>query len=503
MSRILLVVFLVGATSYWLARAPQRAQPPAPPVVDWAAVVDDPAETLPIACLYTFTREIQPDSVAKAIIESRMNIHLELRYVPMVMAEARKPLSLISAPADVFMVESGSIGRYQKHGLLLPIPRELLQQHCPTLVAAMDRHAPWVWPSVEVDNVGYGCPVALWCEARNPPLGAWHREALAAVGISEAPSTLEAYTETFRKLHEAGYNCMSGDVSSGGAETAFTEIFGAFGVQPFDWMLQDGEVVYGGTLPSARQALGLLREWYAAGYIHPDFVTDRWWAEGLAKFRQGQVAYHNHVRQADATMLPAVPPLGPGGERGIRAHAMAGGQSLCFGAHLADEPQKVLRVLRMLETLMTEQTFYLETHLGRRGEHWEMRDGAIVQLPPFDQPGTRFRHGLGTPAQLGGATVLTFTGAGPEIYEPYLPPGPRKPEWGRPSVLGRYDVVPELRTLAQTLRRRQLSLYVAIIKGQKPLSTFEDFVHGWNADGAELLREVRKHYARQLEIIGQ
>ena len=485
MRGILLGAVLAGGLVAWLAIVPSRVRTPQIPEVDWAGVRDAPEDYLEISYLYTYTRELPSDCIPKGIIEQRMNIGLDLRYVPMSVARQKKPLSLIGEPADIFMLESGEVARYQEHGLLLPIPRELLEQHCPTLVANMDRYAPWVWPGMEVDGRAYACPVALWCDGRFPRIGAWRRDLLEAVGIREAPTTIEGFTETFRRLHAAGHVGMSGDLSNEGAETAFTEIFGAFGVQPFDWMMREGEIVFGGVQPEVKPALALLREWYAAGYIHPDVVIDRWWAESWQKFEAGEVAYHNHAL-SPAAHLAAVPPLGPGG-RGIRVHGMAGGQSLCFGAHLAGQPQKVLRVLRLLENLVTDERFYLQTHLGGNG---------------LDAK-ERLRHGLSSVEALGGATVLTFTGAGPELYEAHLPDTPRYPEWGRASPVGRYDIVPELSALAQRLRREQLSLFVAIVKGQEPLETFDHYAENWAVAGAPLLRGIRKHYARQQEIVGE
>ncbi|MFT5130085.1 MAG: putative aldouronate transport system substrate-binding protein, partial [Rhodothermales bacterium] len=286
-SRLSLLLFgvTVIALAAWLLLAPGRSVAPAPISVDWATVADDPGERLEISYLYTFTREIQPDSVVKAIIEARMNVTLDLEYVPMAVQSVRKPLQLIGgASPDIFMAEAGEIARYQEHGFLLPIPRELLASHCPTLVARMDRYAPWLWPGLEVDGVGYGCPAALWHEARYPRTGAWRKDLLEAVGIQDVPDTLAEFATAFERLHAAGQGCMTGDVSAGGIETAFTEIFCAFGVLPFDWMLRDDEIVYGGIQPGTRDALALLREWYAAGYIHPDFVTDRWWSEARSKF---------------------------------------------------------------------------------------------------------------------------------------------------------------------------------------------------------------------------
>jgi putative aldouronate transport system substrate-binding protein len=298
---------------------------------------------------------------------------------------------------------------------------------------------------------------------------------------------------------------MTGDVSAGGIETSFTEIFGAFGVQPFDWMLAEGEIVYGGIQPGSREALALLQEWYAAGYIHPDFVTDRWWSEARAKFADGRVAYHNHLGSLagiEALAVPAVPPIGPRGERGIRVHGMAGGQSLCFGAQLAREPRKVLRVLRLLETLMTDEQFYVETHIGREGEHWRWHHGEVEQLPPFDRSGERYRHCITGASQMAGATVLTFTGTGPEVYEKYAPLEPhRRAAWGRASVVGRYDVLPDQQALAQRLRRQQQVLFVDIIKGDAELADFARFASEWRQAGGEELRQgVRRFYARQLEI---
>jgi len=66
---------------------------------------------------------------------------------------------------------------------------------------------------------------------------------------------------------------MSGDIGIW-RHGMFTDIFGAYGVQPFNWYIDNGELQWGGIQESARNALEQLNTWYNADYIHPDFVTD-------------------------------------------------------------------------------------------------------------------------------------------------------------------------------------------------------------------------------------
>ena len=70
----------------------------------------------------------------------------------------------------------------------------------------------------------------------------------------------------------------------------------------------------------------------------------------------GSFAYQTYQLQPDAELVPGNVMIGPYG-RGVTRIWGGGGHSLTFGLQVAEKPQIVLRVLRMLETWATDARF--------------------------------------------------------------------------------------------------------------------------------------------------
>lgn len=100
---------------------------------------------------------------------------------------------------------------------------------------------------------------------------------LDALGL-QMPTTIDELTAVltaFKDKDPDGNGKADTAGYIGVKDTNFSDIFGAFGVQPNFWQEVDGKLVLGSTRPEAKQALQVLQDWYKAGLIDPDiFVTD-------------------------------------------------------------------------------------------------------------------------------------------------------------------------------------------------------------------------------------
>jgi putative aldouronate transport system substrate-binding protein len=504
------------------------------PPEGWENVVDNTNEVIHIKWL--MAGKSLSDPLKLQVIRKRWNIEIEPIYLTPEAMMTAQPLMLSSGNIPDVLAPGGSdsIRKYAYHGYLMELPYKLLAKHAPNIVKEINLYAPNIWPSYALDGHNYGLRPNLWYDGRLPRLGVWRMDWLHNVGIEKVPETLDEYEKA---LHLFRYNDpdgnglkdtygMTGDLMS--QYVTFTEIFGAFGVMPYNWMLKDGRVVWGGVQPEAKETLALLHKWYADGLIHPDFLTDRWYKEIPGKFDNGKVGYLNYAASYEAfnenrpnsminnmrllqpgcELEPGVPPIGPRGDRGHRVWGVAGGGELyAFGRHMANRPEAVVRFVRMMDAMMTDESFWREATIGRQGEHWEWRNPEVGEgsgirfLPPYDNAQLRERVGLPN-------NYIFVGGTRTEISSKYRPremiewnETNRNPDWGRADLFYAATTVPRAEEFLPDLQRMQQILYAKIIRGTAPLSDFDNFVKEWNASGGKiLLEEAQKVYINAKKI---
>ncbi|MGI6379277.1 MAG: hypothetical protein ACOX2R_00670 [Anaerolineae bacterium] len=132
---------------------------------------------------------------------------------------------------------------------------------------------------MEVDGRKYGIPTAGPAAMHEAML--WVRKDwLDELGLEE-PQTLDQVKEVALAFKQADLGQGSGGTTLGllGSSEFITwfgsldPIFGGFGVQPTFWQ-KDGEgLSYASVRPEMKDALLLLRDWYASGVLEPDFYT--------------------------------------------------------------------------------------------------------------------------------------------------------------------------------------------------------------------------------------
>jgi len=198
-----------------------------------------------------------------------------------------------------------------------------------------------------------------------------------------------------------------------------------------------------------------------------------------------------------------------------------------FGRGCLDQPEKVLRVLRMWNDIASDENLRREVGSGRRGVHWEYKRPKIdpetgealidakTGKPVLDERGGT--HGLGpysdpkyAAVKLAGVTFF-LSDPLPEAVRRQRPKGDMaylmkycNPKWSLMDVFLRPEVVPTAGEHLDSLRAMETTVFVDIIRGKRPLEAFEKFVEDWRHQGGErMVREANTLYGEMQWIFRQ
>ena len=82
---------------------------------------------------------------------------------------------------DVFVQNSVSLNKAAKHGLISPVPKEIIVKYAPTYAAMVQKYAPYGWTASMMDSDQYGIPLVK--SYPFPRVGIWRKDWLNAVVI--------------------------------------------------------------------------------------------------------------------------------------------------------------------------------------------------------------------------------------------------------------------------------------------------------------------------------
>lgn len=544
---VLLMMAVVTAVGEWYRLSADKPESVRIPT----QIEDDPSEKLTITWLGPPAfASAQEGGWIERKLEERFNI--EIKPIFLDAEQYRKKKSLMFAdgniPDVIWINDPSTLQRDVYHGFLAEVPYEVLKEHAPTAVSLLREYAPHAWLYSQYQGKNYGLPTK-YMGGIYPRPGIWRADWLENVGIEKVPQTLEEMEEALRRFRyddpdgngvKDTYG-MSGDISKWWWST-FSDVFGAYGCLPFDFQYDNqGEVVWGGITPEAKQTLETLHRWYEDELIDPEFVSDAMEGNQLeGKFKQGRIGYINYMARWDrfdetndnalvneirkinpqARLAAGWFPIGPDGDRGGRVWS-AGGNIICFGRQVADDPEKLARVLGMLEALLQEEMANaqpvvgsdmivgVEARMGRRGEHWQFNDpakgweGGWGFIPPYDG-----KYGARREGMMRGQAYFMLLSGGVAEQERDLPAKAivfqekyQKPKWAMQDAFGKPDVVPSAAEILPGLRQYQQTMYARFIRGDVPLSEFDQFVAEWKERGGDQLLSEAKEMAETYRAI--
>ena len=356
-------------------------------------------------------------------------------------------LNVLMAAGDIpdmmtIGMDLAGLATYADQGVLAELPLSMVRQHMPGYMTEYlgGFDVDDVWKFSEVDGKNMGLPkMGLGGNIRNAIT--WNAQWLLNVGISSIPETLGEFEAAFRAFRENdpdqnGKKDTYAMTAPGDWQLApegfFQEFFGAFGTFPFEWIEDNGKLVYGFTDPGTKEALALLAKWYADELIDPEWVTEIARKDGANdvawKFANDKIGYVSTLGADDSQWdggghlnrkwdqarpdqwkyiwsrkcrpepgckpedwlysnygftkidpsahegyhpyVNGEPPVGPGGESGMSVGGLVP-SFVTFGRHLENEQPKYIRLLQVLDELSSDIDTYYNAAKGKADLHFE------------------------------------------------------------------------------------------------------------------------------------
>jgi putative aldouronate transport system substrate-binding protein len=457
--------------------------------------------------------DLTPNSRTVQVLQEKFNVKLNYYSIPQADYVQKQQILLTSGdvPDVMFIYDPNQLFKYASQGLIAEMPVKTIEQFAPKTKGVLDSFAKQGWFYSNLNGKNYGLPTTYYTGQFNAKQG-WRMDLLKKAGVDKVPETIDEMTAAFAKLKQIGVYGMSTNGNS--YYFQFWSIFGAYGVMPTQWMLKDGKVVNGAIVPEAKESLTLLANWYAKGYIDPEFVTGK---DLDKKLVEGKVAYTHSTSMAafdasnpqsalssmkkiapDADFQVAPLPKGPRGQQGGWAWGTAG-SVFAFGKQMEQQPEKVKKVLEIMEAMRNDEQVFLDAGVGVKGTQWDYNTSSDSQsgikfLNPYDDVAKLATEGLKN-----NFDTLFAGGPAPAIFEKALGKSSvellnkyNKPVW---DIFGKSDVLPSSGKYWADLTKLKLDVYAQIVRGDKPISYFDDFVKQWNdMGGAQLEKEANELY---------
>ncbi len=464
------------------------------------------------------SENLKEDSLNKKWLEDKFNVKLSIYPIAYKDYPQKQQLTLASGqiPDVMYTSNPGDVNKFASQGLLAEIPIGTIEKYAPRTKANIDKQAPQGWFYSNVNGQNFGVPT-FYFTGQFHTKQAWRVDLLEKTGITELPETLDQFTAAFSALKKIDVYGMSSNGNS--FYNAFHSIFGAYGIEPTQWMLKDGKVVNGATQPETKEALALLADWYKAGYIDPDFVTGKDYGQ---KFVAGQYAFMDaaNVRDDDAgdpnsALAAALKveanakvafgplPKGPNGASGGWSWGTAG-HIWVFGKQLENDPAKLQKALEMIDEMQNGEETWMQLAWGQQGVHWDYKDaalgaeGGLKRLPPYDTDFAKLQA-EGIADAVNGTTFWGDQGNLDLVGKFYGKATVDKLKLHTNAIsdlFGKSDILPSSGKYWGDLLKLKTEAYAAIIRGDQPIDYFDEFVRKWNdMGGAQLETEANQVYA--------
>lgn len=476
---------------------------------------DDPQQSIELQWLGILAHVGgKADSWIERNLEEAFNVQLEPMYMDRNGFQQRRPLMLCAGDIPDVMWDGDPLGvrANLRHGFIMELPYEVILKHAPTYVRYLNQFGREAWLYSHYEGKNYGLPT-FSAGANRPRISCWRGDWLDNVGIEQVPETIDDMYEALRRFRHDDPDQNGKQDTYGWSpdiwhwSLAFVEIFAAYDTLAFDFIERDGKVVWGGILPETKEALTTLHKWHSEGLLDPDFPLNA--NKAGRGFENGRIGYTHPVDQPaflnpeltgtlgskvtahdpNARLVPGPPLRNAQGQRrgrtwGGAAHVMQ------FGKHLQQQPEKVIRVLHMLETCAANEELYMQARYGKRGTHWEFSpEEGRIPLPPYDSDKRL------SSAELLPSTIFFFPSSIDPIFDDAYNSAKdnawhetnRKHAWAMKNVLGKSDIVPSASQYLRDLRLWQMTVFVEMITGKRPLGEFDAFVAEWQDRGGEIL----------------
>ena len=473
------------------------------------------------------------------LLEKKFNVEITPVYMDDEAYKTKKAISMSSGeiPDIIYELDPLNVQSDARQGFLLDVDYDKIKQSAPAVFEQINKEVPKAWLYSHYDGKNYGVP-NIYYTGNRTTLGLWRADWLKNVGIDKVPETID-------EMHEAFVRFRNNDPDGNGKQDTYgmsadmvanhftmTEIFGAFGALPFNWVNDGGKIVYGGLMPEIKKALEVIAKWYSEGLIDPDFITDDTVKNIQTKFKNGSLGYINAYGQdylntdesksdsmigvmkqinPDAEVAVAKLPVGPDGKSGVFAWGK-GGHIISFGRQLKDDTKKLDKIFEMLDYMQNNEDFSIQMLIGKEGEHYKMSDssdGGIEFIPPYDNVTYRKKY-----FAVGSLNSTSFFNIVPPTMDARSKYENKKSiehdkkyideTKARNDAFLKPDVVPESDKYFRDLKNKQIVLMTAIIRGEKSADDYDEFEKIWQTlGGKELTENANNLQTKMNDILGK
>ena len=433
---------------------------------------------------------------------------------------------------DVLYVNSFSnFSTYTKQNILAAIPQEMLNKYMPNTINKITADYKNLMKICQVNGVQYSIPIGINDINQFREAMCYRGDWMENVGITSIPTTLNEFEDLVYRFTNNDPDRNGINDTYGLSSTGLAMVYGAFGWQRKQWNEVNGKLVYSSIQPEMKQALALLAKWYAAGVIDPEFITGEntssYWAVSDA-FIDGRIGYtglgayyhwmprigdYNEETKTYSKQQPGVnvsvlakkdaaaadkikqaqPVTGPNGKKGGVGFSLPHSHSVGFSAHMADEPDKMAKVMTMYEYWTSSADNWFTARYGIEGEMWHYNEDGV---PISDFAQWREKN-------YNGDVAISLPGIGAHsVLECFVPmeyvsiENKYGYDWAfqngyDQNILRdqKCESFPSSGKYEDSLSRIEDEAYIAIITGQKPVDYFDTFVSEWKANGGNILTE--------------
>ena len=238
---------------------------------------------------------------------------------------------------------------------------------------------------------------------------------LRNVGIDKAPETLAEFEEVLKRFTENDPDGNGVDDTYGFEPEpwcSWNYVYGAYGTNRSSFYVNDdGEVYYTSASEDYKNFLKKISSWISAGYIDPEFITDKrdavWskfadskigvvfdYSVYLAGTRDSGPIGQLMQKDPDAEVAYFAAIEGPDGDKGgFAQYPTAINYSFSFGADTSDE--KVIRIMTMMDALCSDFDHYVKVHFGEEGTSFTIDENGIYKFTEdYSKPDMQAEMGI-------------------------------------------------------------------------------------------------------------
>lgn len=417
--------------------------------------------------------------------------------------------------------------QYVEEGILLELDEEMIRTYMPNYIKWTEKYEDIFGTNAlnlyKVDGKIYSLPDAKVDLATFCHMG-YRQDWLDKLDYEKTPETLDEMIAFMRDVtfkdpdgngvdDTYGYLGITNSVSWG-----FSPFFGAYGVYPDLFYEKDGVMRYGNVEPETKEVLELLRDLYAEGIIDPEWVTLGFdgvmdkivtgkdgvtWQNWLSFYADGNYTDKMQAIDPAVSWAASTGPVGPTGEQGIMNFNPLAGVGMMFTVALEGQEEKLIKYMQVLDAMMADPAYYEAEIWGEKGVTFDVDEkGDRYYLEGWDAK-KRFDYGVGADFRF---PSLELFGYDPDIHDQVeftqdklaLRQDLIKMSKGKFNILGNFfrpvwnEVSAELPSFE--------TMATAIIMGEADISTFDEYVTEWYANGgAEVMEEAQAIYDTYLK----